>query len=130
MQNIEKKKELVKEAVKLIKEFKKESEVITEESFSNVRASVNGTKIVISKEYELTEISTVVEEKLRGNGLYSSGLYGDIEYAKSEGKYKLNELSKTEFIKYMGTLCYLEVRAGAIHERLIEIEKVAKHLEE
>ena len=132
MSNLEKQKELAKEAVKLIKEFKKEASIVSENSFKSIKIKKGGSIIEIDdfyegiREYNLNEISSVLEFEMRGFGPCSAGFYEAIEEEESNIKSDFNKYTKNEFKKLIGNLKYVECRCEEIYNRLGEIEKEAE----
>lgn len=132
MKNVEKQRELAKEAVKLIKEFRKESGVLGDNPLVGIKIKKGGSVIEVEDsyegitEYELNEISSIFTTEMRGWGPCSAGFYEAIGLAQSDLESDFKRLSKTEFKKYVGNLKYAEYRCEAIFKRLEEIEKEAE----
>jgi len=132
MSNLEKQRELAKEAVKLIKEFKKEASIVSEDSFKSIKIKKSGSIIEIDdfyegiREYNLNEISSVLKLEMRGFGPCSAGFYEAIEQEESDLKSDFNKYTKNEFKKLIGNLKYVECRCEEIYNRLEEIEKEAE----
>lgn len=131
MERTERKKELAKEAAKLIKEFKKVEEVIAANTFKSVRVDRDGSAVLIEDvnmgklRYGIDFVSAVVGFKIQGFGPCGSDFYSALEEQRAFVKEKYNELSKKEFVNYMGNLHYVECRCEEIYKRLQEIEREA-----
>lgn len=134
MENLNKQKELAKEAVRLIKEFRKESEILGDNPLVGIKIKKSGAIIEVEDsyegiiEYELNEISSIFSTEMRGWGPCSAGFYEAISLAESDLESDFEKLSKSEFKKYVGNLKYAEYRCEAIYKRLEEIEKEALSL--
>lgn len=134
MSNLERQKELAKEAVKLIRDYIKYTAVLGDELYESVRANKSGSKITIidsvddKSVYDLVDISSFLSKELRGFGPFNSGFYESIELEKNEFENKIETMSKKEFIKYAGEIIYIETIAEKMYERLQEIEEEAKSL--
>ena len=115
MSNIERKMELAKEAVELIKEFGEEASIVGDNPIKSVEIKENGAIIEVDdeyegiKEYSLSKISSIFLMEMRG---WEDDL---------EDEFK--SLSKTEFKEYVGNLKYAEYRCEEIYKRLEEIER-------
>ena len=134
MKNLDKQKELAKEAVRLIKEFRKESEILGENPLVRIKIKKGGAIIEAEdafsgvEEYALNEISSIFSTEMRGWGPCSAGFYEAMSLAESDLESDFEKLSKMEFKKYVGNLKYAEYRCEAIYKRLEEIEKEALSL--
>ena len=134
MSNIERKMELAKEAVELIKEFGEEASIVGDNPIKSIEIKEDGSIIEIDheydglEEYQLSKISSIFLSEMRGWGPCSAGFYEAISLAEGELEYEFKRLSKTEFKEYVGNLKYAEYRCEEIYIRLEAIEKEAKEL--
>ena len=92
MSNIERKMELAKEAVELIKEFGEEASIVGDNPIKSVEIKENGAIIEVDDEfdgvieYSLTNISSVFALEMRGWGPCPAGFYEAIELAINQLK--------------------------------------------
>ena len=134
MSNIERKMELAKEAVELIKEFGEEASIVGDNPIKSIEIKEDGSIIEIDHEYEgleeykLSEISSIFLSEMRGWGPCPAGFYEAISLAENDLEDDFKNLSKTEFKEYVGNLKYAEYRCEEIYIRLEAIEKEAKEL--
>ena len=134
MSNIERKMELAKEAVELIKEFGEEASIVGDNPIKSIEIKEDGSIIEIDheydglEEYQLSKISSIFLSEMRGWGPCSAGFYEAISLAEDGLEDKFKSLSKTEFKEYVGNLKYAEYRCEEIYIRLEDIEKEAKEL--
>ena len=134
MSNIERKMELAKEAVELIKEFGEEASIVGDNPIKSIEIKENGSIIEIDheydglEEYQLSKISSIFLSEMRGWGPCSAGFYEAISLAEDDLEDEFKSLSKTEFKEYVGNLKYAEYRCEEIYIRLEAIEKEAKEL--
>ena len=135
MSNIERKMELAKEAVELIKEFGEEASIVGDNPIKSVEIKENGAIIEVDdeyegiKEYSLSKISSIFLMEMRGWGPCPAGFYEAISLAEDDLEDDFKSLSKTEFKEYVGNLKYAEYRCEEIYERLKQIEREALELE-
>ena len=136
MNNLEKQMKLAEEAVELIKEFRKEAEVLGTNPLKEITIKENGRIIEVNDEfdgiveYELNEISSIFSMEMDGWGPCSPGFYEAISLAEEDFKYDFPNYTKEEFKEYVGSIKYTEYRCEAIYERLKEIDKEAEDLME
>lgn len=134
MNNIERQKELAREAVKIIREYIDYTYVLGEEVYKSARANRLGSKITIVDSfegklvYELVDISDFLSRELRGYGPCPSSFYEGLGYIKDGLEDEINTMSKNEFIRYAGKIIYIEFIVEKMYKRLQEIEKEAKSL--
>ena len=134
MNNIERRIELAKEAVELIKEFGEEASFLGDNPINSIEINENGSIIEIDHEYDgleqykLSKISSIFLSEMRGWGPCSAGFYEAISLAEDDLEDEFKSLSKTEFKEYVGNLKYAEYRCEEIYIRLEAIEKEAKEL--
>ena len=125
--------ELANEAKNLIMEFYEDQKVLYggENLLEYIKILEDGRTIVLKEmgceeeeEYDLSCIASKLGYLLNGFGPCSSFFYEEIDLSKDkyelEQKYK--NMSKEEYIQYVGGLFYLPQRAEEIYERLQEIE--------
>ena len=134
MSNIERKMELAKEAVELIKEFGEEASIVGDNPIKSIEIKEDGSIIEIDheydglEEYQLSKISSIFLSEMRGWVPCSAGFYEAISLAEDDLEDEFKSLSKTEFKEYVGNLKYAEYRCEEIYIRLEAIEKEAKEL--
>lgn len=134
MNNLEKQMKLAEEAVELIKEFRKESEILGTNPLKEITIKENGKIIEVNDEfegiveYELNEISSIFSIEMEGWGPCGPGFYEAISLAESDFKYDLKKYTKEEFKEHVGRIKYTEYRCEAIYERLKEIGEEATNL--
>ena len=131
MSNLQRKKQLAKKAMKLLKEYRECIRVFGAEKYVSVE--LNDTYDVITTvdedgeeiEYNISEVSSEISSQLNGIGPCSSVFYENLELCKDEYELrnKYEEVSKKEFIDYVGKLHYAEFRCPEICEELEEIEE-------
>ena len=131
MSKLEKQMKLANEAVELIKEFRKEAEILGLNPLRAISIKNHGEIIEVDdefegiKEYSLNKISSIFELEMRGYGQFTPGFYEAIGLAEADLEYDFKRYSKEEFKVYVGNLKYAEFRCEAIYERLEEIQKEA-----
>lgn len=131
MEKTERRKELAKEAAKLVKEFKKVEEEISENTLQSIRIDKDGSALLIKDEnmgnlkYGIDFVSSIIGFRVNGFGPCGSDFHSAIEEKRIAVKEKYTELSKKEFINSMGNLYYIECRCEEIYKRLQEIEREA-----
>lgn len=134
MNNIDKIKELVKEAKELVEEFSNESCSIGEPTVTEVHISEDGLSLIVElnfynteMEYGITEVSSIFAEEMEGFGPCPAGFYEGFQLATNEIDSEFRRMNKKQFVEYVGELYYAKYRCEAIYERLEAIErKVAK----
>lgn len=119
--------ELAKEAVELIKEYGKISELLTDgDNLIECVSISNDNESIVVKElhedeeniYELAKISSVLAGEMMFGRLY------DIFGMEIDGcMNSFDELDKGEFINRIGSLYHGQLRCEKIYKRLQEIEK-------
>lgn len=135
MNNIDKIKELVKEAKELVEEFSNESCSIGEPTVTEVHISEDGLSLIVElnfynteMEYGITEVSSIFAEEMEGFGPCPAGFYEGFELAVNEIDSQFNSMNKKEFVEYVGELYYAKYRCEAIYKRLEAIEREAVKL--
>ena len=129
MNRLERLMKLANEAVELIKEFRKEAEILGINPLRAISIKNHGEIIEVDdefegiKEYSLNKISSIFELEMRGYGPCTAGFYEAVSLAEADLEYDFKRYSKEEFKDYVGNLKYAEYRCEAIYERLEEIEK-------
>ncbi|MDU6296195.1 hypothetical protein [Clostridium celatum] len=129
MDKQEKQLELAKEAVALIKEFRKLATIIGDNIFKSVKANKDGSKIIINHVYEgrlvydLSEVHTVLEDEMEGFGPCGGGFDEAVELAVDEFDCEYRKKDKKEFMNYVGKVYYMKFRCEEIYERLKEISE-------
>lgn len=135
MTNLERQKILAMEAAELIKEYRDTIAVFGAEQYKIVE--VNETYDVITTvdedgekmERNVGEISEEISRQLYGFGPCSGVFYENLDLCKSEFNDKYNELSKNDFMDYVGKVHYAEFRCVEICNRLEEIEEEFNNIE-
>ena len=132
--NLEKQMKLAEEAVELIKEFRKEAEILVSNPLNKITIKENGRIIEVDDEfdgiveYELNEISSIFRMEMDGWGPCSPGFYEAISLAEDDFKDDFEKYTKEEFKEYVGSIKYTEYRCEAIYERLKEIDEEAEEI--
>ena len=131
---LEKRLKLANEAKDLIIEYREEVARLGENSLQKISISEDGSTIYVTdtyegeQEYDLEGISEIFVTEMRGWGPCSAQLCEAINMAQSEVESKYKDMSKDEYIQYVGGLFYMEQRCEEIYVRLEEIEKEAEEL--
>ncbi|WP_297135635.1 hypothetical protein [Terrisporobacter sp.] len=134
MTNLEKRLKLANEAKDLIIEFRAEEGRLGENVLEKISISEDGSTIYVTetydgeKEYALEEISEIFLTEMRGWGPCSAQLEEAISMAQSEVESEYKNMTKEEYIQYVGGLYYMELRCEEIYVRLEQIEKEAEEL--
>lgn len=134
MTNLEKRLKLANEAKDLIIEFRAEESRLGENVLEKISISEDGSTIYVTetydgeKEYVLEEISEIFLTEMRGWGPCSAQLEEAISMAQSEVESEYKNMTKEEYIQYVGGLYYMELRCEEIYVRLEQIEKEAEEL--
>lgn len=134
MTNLEKRLKLANEAKDLIIEFRAEECRLGENVLEKISISEDGSTIYVTetydgeKEYALAEISEIFLTEMRGWGPCSAQLEEAISMAQSEVESEYKNMTKEEYIQYVGGLYYMELRCEEIYVRLEQIEKEVKEL--
>ena len=121
MNNLEKQMKLAEEAVELIKEFRKESEILGTNPLKEITIKENGRIIEADDEfegivqYQLNEISSIFSIEMEGWGPCGPGFYEAISLAESDFKYDFPKYTKEEFKEYVGSIKYAEYRCEEIY---------------
>ena len=105
-----KKIEIARKSVDLIREFFSLEAILGENLCRGIKAAI------------------AFEERINGWGPCSSGFYDAIEEEKNCFDDKFSELSKDEFINYVGSIYYTEYRCEEIVKELKELAKEYKEL--
>lgn len=126
---MEKQLELAKEAVSLIKEFRRLATIIGDNIFKSVKSNKDGSKIIINHAYEgrlvynLNEIHNALEDEMEGFAPCGGGLDEAVDLVVDEFECEYRNKDKKEFMKYVGKVYYMKFRCEEIYERLKEIEE-------
>ena len=130
--------ELSNEAKNLIMEFYEDQKVLCggDNVLEYISSTEDGRQITVREreeegtEYDLPCIASTLRYDLRGIGPCGSRFYEALDYAKDEYELKqeYKNMSKDEYIQYVGGLFYLGERAEEIYARLQEIEKEAEEI--
>ncbi len=123
MTNLEKRLKLANEAKDLIIEFRAEEGRLGENVLEKISISEDGSTIYVTetydgeKEYALVEISEIFLTEMRGWGPCSAQLEEAISMAQSEVESEYKNMTKEEYIQYVGGLYYMELRCEEIYVR-------------
>lgn len=134
MINLEKRLKLANEAKDLIIEFREEEARLGENVLQEISISEDGATIYVTEtyngeeEYRLEGISSMFVTEMRGWGPCSAQLYEAIHIAQSEAESEYKNMSKEEYIQYVGGLYYMEQRCEEIFVRLQQIEREVEEL--
>lgn len=120
---------LAKEAVMLIKDIIESAVFLEENFFNSIEISENHFTILLKDknnnclEYSLSEVSCIFTDEITGLWEIEGNVFDYFEFVKEKNNEKYKELSKEEFINYIGKLYYLQYRCEEVFRRLREIEK-------
>ena len=82
----------------------------------------------------MVKINSVFRNEIEGCGSCGSGFYEAIELAKNGLDDEFKNMDKKEFIKYVGTICYIEPRCQDIYiikrNRILSFKNDVKKLKE
>ena len=129
-----KKIEIARKSVDLIREFFSLEAILGENLCRRIEINKETASIIINDlyegvlEYDVEKAAIAFEERINGWGPCSSGFYDDIEGEKNCFDDKFSELSKDEFINYVGSIYYTEYRCEEIVKELKELAKEYKKL--
>ena len=129
-----KKIEIARKSVDLIREFFSLEAILGENLCRGIKINKETASIIINDlyegvlEYDVEKAAIAFEERINGWGPCSSGFYDAIEEEKNCFDDKFSELSKDEFIKYVGSIYYTEYRCEEIVKELKELAKEYKKL--
>lgn len=129
-----KKIEIARKSVDLIREFFSLEAILGENLCRGIEINKETASIIINDlyegvlEYDVEKAAIAFEKRINGWGPCSSGFYDAIEEEKNCFDYKFSELSKDEFINYVGSIYYTEYRCEEIVKELKELAKEYKKL--
>lgn len=129
-----KKIEIARKLVDLIREFFSLEAILGENLCRGIEINKETASIIINDlyegvlEYDVEKAAIAFEERINGWGPCSSGFYDAIEEEKNRFADKFSELSKDEFINYVGSIYYTEYRCEEIVKELKELAKEYKKL--
>ncbi|MDD6795886.1 MAG: hypothetical protein PUE01_10840 [Clostridiaceae bacterium] len=131
MDELDYKRKLAYDSKILLEEVIKEVRLFGEDLIQNIIVNENGDTIILetksqqSIEYNLSEVSYILSDKV--NGLWKNGksVFDIIETKKLMSYEKYLKLYRDDFIEYMGRIEYLSYRFEEIHCELEKIEKIA-----
>ena len=129
-----KKIEIARKSVDLIREFFSLEAILGENLCRGIKINKETASIIINDlcegvlEYDVEKAAIAFEERINGWGPCSSGFYDAIEEEKNCFDDKFSELSKDEFINYVGSIYYTEYRCEEIVKELKELAKEYKKL--
>ena len=129
-----KKIEIAKKAVELIREFFSLEAILGENLCKGIEVNNETASIIIDDlyegilEYDVEKAARVFDERINGWGPCPSGFYDAIEEEKNCFDDKFSELSKDEFINYVGSIYYTEYRCEEIVKELKELAEEYKEL--
>ena len=129
-----KKIEIARKSVDLIREFFSLEAILGENLCRGIEINKEMASIIINDlyegvlEYDVEQAAIAFEERINGWGPCSCGFYDAIEGEKNCFDDKFSELSKDEFINYVGSIYYTEYRCEEIVKELKELAKEYKKL--
>ena len=129
-----KKIEIARKSVDLIREFFSLEAILGENLCRGIKINKETASIIINDlyegvlEYDVEKAAIAFEERINGWGPCSSGFYDAIEEEKNCFDDKFSELSKDEFINYVGSIYYTEYRCEEIVKELKELAEEYKEL--
>lgn len=129
-----KKIEIARKSVDLIREFFSLEAILGENLCRGIEINKETASIIINYlyegvlEYDVEKAAIAFEERINGWGPCSSGFYDAIEEEKNWFDDKFSELSKDEFINYVGSIYYTEYRCEEIVKELKELAEEYKEL--
>ncbi|MGL4450884.1 MAG: hypothetical protein ACRCTZ_06795 [Sarcina sp.] len=127
MDTLDKRKKLVDEAISLIREFEGISvdiretrieELSLDDEYTKISYELEGEKL----EFPLTQISHIYEIEFEGLGELSPTFPELVSAVKQNIENNFNEMSKDDFIHFVGNIYYADLRCREIYKRLKEIE--------
>ena len=127
-----KKIEIARKSVDLIREFFSLEAILGENLCRGIEINKETASIIINDlyegvlEYDVEKAAIAFEERINGWGPCSSGFYDAIEEEKNWFDDKFSELSKDEFINYVGSIYYTEYRCEEIVKELKELAEEYK----
>lgn len=121
MGNLERRQELIQEVIKLIKEFRKEESIFGTDGLDYVKFNNQKQIFVIenfgyTQNFKLNELSKIFADEI-DHGMIDEQV--DIVLAEAD----IEELTKKDFIEFVGSAFYAQHKCIKIHERLKKIEK-------
>ena len=125
---------IAEKAADLIKEFFSLEGILGENLCRGIEVNNEIASIIIDDlyegilEYDVEKAARVFDERINGWGQCPSGFYDAIEEEKNCFDDKFNELSKDEFINYVGRIYYTEYRCEEIVKELKVLAKEYKKL--
>lgn len=130
MDTLEQRKKLVDEAISLIREFEGISvdiretrikELSLDDEYTKISYELEGEKLI----FPLTKISHIYEIEFEGLGELSPTFPELVSVVKQNIESNFNEMSKEDFIHFVGNIYYADLRCREIYKQLKEIEKKA-----
>lgn len=130
MDTLDKRKKLVDEAISLIREFEGISvdiretrikELSLDDEYTKISYELEGEKLI----FPLTKISHIYEIEFEGLGELSPTFPELVSAVKQNIESNFNEMSKEDFIHFVGNIYYADLRCREIYKQLKEIEKKA-----
>ncbi|MGL4656739.1 MAG: hypothetical protein ACRCWM_12795 [Sarcina sp.] len=130
MDTLDKRKKLVDEAISLIREFEGISvdiretrikELSLDDQYTRISYELEGEKLT----FPLTQISHIYEIEFEGLGELSPTFPELVSVVKQNIEINFNEMSKEDFIHFVGNIYYADLRCREIYKQLKEIEKKA-----
>ena len=134
MDRLVEKNKIAKKAADLIREFFSLEAILGENLCKGIEVDNKTASIIINDlyegilEYDVEKAAMVFDERINGWGPCPSGVYDAIEEEKNCFDDKFSELSKDEFINYVGSIYYTEYRCEEIVKELKELAKEYKKL--
>lgn len=131
MDTLDKRKRLVDEAISLIREFEGISvdiretrieELSLDDEYTKISYELEGEKLV----FPLTQISHIYEIEFEGLGDLPPTFPELVSAVKQNIEVNFNEMSKEDFIHFVGNIYYADLRCREIYKQLKEIEQKAR----
>lgn len=131
MDIVDERKNLIDNVISLIREFEGISvdiretrikELSIEEDYTSISYELEGEKLT----FPLTQISHIYEIEFEGLGDLAPTFPELVASAKQNIEENFNQMSKEDFIHFVGNIYYADLRCREIYKELKEIELKAK----
>ena len=133
MDIVDERKNLIDEVISLIREFEGISVDIREtrikelsiaDDYTSISYELEGEKLI----FPLTQISHIYEIEFEGLGDLAPTFPELVSSVKKNIEVNFNEMSKEDFIYFVGNIYYADLRCREIYKELKEIELKARNI--